>query len=262
MKTLLPLLVIFLLALASCRQVAPAGPMQYGTVNLHIQSYVDSNLIDTAKVAKDATGRRYKLNVAQFYFCGLVLRNTNGNAYPFISFYGLSAPGSQPYYVGSVPVGTYSSTTFSVGLDAPTNSINPNTYPLGTGNPLALQNNPSMWFGSTTQGYIFMNVQGYADTTALQNGACNFHFSYQTGGFLQDRGVDIISPIIPGLGLSGYTIYPNQTYILNVKADFGTLLQGINFKTQSTANPYSSNPAVKALSSQFANSIPSMFSYQ
>ncbi len=261
MKTLLPVLLLLMLALAACRPIAPAGPMQYGTVNLRIQSFVDSNLLDTGKVAKDATGRRYKLKIAQFYFCGIVLRNTNGNAYPFTGFYGLNKPASQLYVIGSVPVGTYSSTTFSVGLDAQTNSINPNTYPLGVGNPLALQT-PPMWFGSTSQGYIFMNVQGSADTTAAHNGPCNYPFSYQTGGFLLDRGVDIISPIIAGVGLSGYTVYPNQTYVVNIKADFGVLLQGINFQTQNSANPYSTIPAVKALATQVANNIPSMFSYQ
>lgn len=261
MKTLFPVLALLTLAFAACRPVAPAGPMQYGTVNLHIQSYVNSNLIDTSQIAVDATGRRFKLKIAQFYFCGIVLRNTNGNAYPFGSFYGLNKPGSAIYYLGSVPVGTYSSSTFSVGLDALTNSLNPNTYPLGVGNPLALQT-PSMWFGSTSEGYIFMNVQGLADTTAANNGPCIYPFSYQTGGFLLERGVDLISPIIAGVGLSGYTIYPNQTYVVNIKADFGLLLKGINFQTQNMANPYSTTPAVKALAGTIAGNIPYMFSYQ
>ncbi len=239
-----------LLTLAGCRkksqpadQPAPAN----GTLYLHIHTHIDTTEVDSGMVAKDATGRRFELDLAQFYISGITLKKADGSTVSAGNVYLLKKIAQEQYLVGSVPSGNYLSVTFNVGVDAAANQTTPASH--APTDALYTQN-PSMWFGSTTQGYIFMNLQGKADTSALNNGPVNAPFSYQLG----------TSSMLKTFTLpdKAFTVAPGQSQLVHIIADYGKLLQGVNFKTQPTATPFS-NAAVAA---QISNNIQFMFHYE
>src|ERR1700757_2964315 len=151
------LLVVCILSFFSCKKkdspvTPPPTPM--GTIAFHLHTNIDTTEADS----------------------GVVAYKTDGTAEPISNAYILKNISQEEYIIGQVPAGNYSRISFNVGLDAATNATNPSSH---TG-VLGIQN-PAMWFGSTTQGYIFMNVQGYADTSAANNGQVNVPFNYQLG---------------------------------------------------------------------------------
>jgi hypothetical protein len=94
----------------------------------------------------------------------------------------------QPFLLGQIPVGEYETIKFDIGIDSIRNHSDPTLNPAG--HPLALTF-PSMHWSWNT-GYIFMRVEGEADTTAAQTGI-NVAFEYHIGGdnFLREVSVPI-----------------------------------------------------------------------
>jgi len=247
--TILLLLVIFI---SSCTQKKDSQivlqTLSYGTLLFHLHTNIDSTEVLYGDTSLDASGRKLILSVAQFYISGITAQKTDGSKVNFPGVYLLKKLETEPYIIGNVPVGEYKSVSFDVGLDSLVNSITPTFYSDST-NVLGTQV-PSMWFGSISQGYIFMNVQGFADTSISKNGIANFPFSYKIGSTILRRTVTMPQ--------QNYTVYANQEQAVHMVCDYGKLLQGIDFKTQNTTDTYSVNPS---LANQIANNIPSMFRY-
>ena len=94
-----------------------------------------------------------------------------------------------------------------------------------------------------------MNIQGYADTSANQSGQYA-PFSYQTG-----TNPELEHVIMPA---KAFTVVANQQYLIHIIADYGKLLQNVNFKTQATSNPWDNLPVIQGI----AANIPNMFRYE
>jgi len=234
---------------SACHKTNTNASTPKGILYLHVHTDIDTNEVDSAVVAKDSSGRHFQLDIAQFYISGIILTKSDGTSYAINNAYILKNIAQEQYLVDSIPTGNYTTITFSVGVDASRNSMNPSSF--ASTSALSPQT-PSMWFGSTSQGYIFMNLQGYADTTAAQNGPVNQPFSYQLGtsALLRTVTMPIHSPV--------FTATPNSSMFIHIIADYGKVLRGINFKTQNTATPFTNI----GVTTQIANNIPTMFRYE
>ncbi|HXC05421.1 MAG TPA: MbnP family protein [Bacteroidia bacterium] len=244
----IPLFFTTMLLLASCHKDSVSPPPQtYGQVYFHLHTNIDTAEVDTANVCTDATGRRIRLRIAQFYGSGFQLQKPDGSWLPVLGAYILKTIANEAYFIGTVPTGNYTNVTFNVGLDPSRNASNPFGY--SNGSIFALQT-PSMWFGSTTQGYMFLNVQALVDTTASHTGPVNIPVSYQTGTSAMLKSVTFPA--------QSFSVVTNTITFVHIICDYGKLLQGINFKTQPNGTPFS-NPAI---ATQVANNIPGMFHYE
>ena len=227
-----------------------------GTFRFHLHSNIDTNEIaDSSFLYRDAMGRHFSLNIPQFYISGVTLVNANGNNYTIPNVYILKTLDSEEYLIGTAPVGTYTSVIFNVGLDVAANSGQPSGYTVG--NPLAQS---SMWFGNTTKGYMFMKLQGLADTTALQTGMNPVPFSYEIGSAANLKQVTM--PVRGSGSYSSYTPYiltAGSTQYIHMICDYGKLLSVVNFSTQDSTDTYNINPT---LATTIANNIPAMFKYE
>jgi len=250
-NTTLILLLIASLFIISCKKkdtsTTPVIPM--GALYFHIHTDINNTEVTVDSTGIDASGRHFKMSLSQFYISGIVLTKSDGTTVPASNVYLLKTNGTQVYYVDSVPPATYSSMSFNIGIDAATNAKDPTTF-IAT-SPLYLQN-PSMWFSSTSLGYMFMNVQGMADTSSANNGAVNYPFTYQ-------GGVDSLIRTVT-LNSKAFTISSSAALTIDIIADYGKLFQGISFKSFASYSltPYT-NPSVAV---QIANNIPGMFHYQ
>ena len=242
------LLIVLFSSITSCKKTnsTPAT----GTFYFHIHTDIDTNEVDdVTKLYADGTGRHFGLSVAQFYISGIVLQNANGSTYTIPDAYVLKNIDSEEYIIGTAPTGTYASVTFKVGVDAAANATNPSSHT----NALA---NTGMWYGSTAQGYMFLKVQGFADTTTGQTGTNLVHFSYEIGAANNLKTVTM--PTRSG-ALAPYVLTKDGTQYIHLICNYSKLLSGVNFKTQDSTDTYTINPS---LSTTIANNIPNMFVYE
>lgn len=236
---------------ASCKKNKSSDEEQpavaNGTLYIHVHTDIDTTEVDSAMVAADASGRRFELDVAQFYISDIKLKKADGSTVSVGSGCILKNIATEEYLVGSVPAGNYQSISFNVGVGSADNQTMPSSHPAS--DPLSAQN-PSMWFGSTSQGYMFVNVQGKADTTAAHNGPANFAFSYQLGTSTMLKTVTMPN--------QAFTVASNQSQLVHLVADYGKLLNGVDFKAQPSATPF----ANASVATQIANNIQGMFHYE
>ncbi len=249
--------IVFLSAFLSCSKTVTTPPVTYGNVYLQIQNNLGSGLLDTGIVLADPSGRNYKFSSARYYIGGITLKGENGtNVSLGSTTYFLENVGSSAFLAGSVPSGNYISITFSIGIDPVTNQTNPSTYTAGTA--LAPQN-PAMWFGSTTKGYMYLNVQGLVDTTGTGNGTPTVPFTIQLG---QSQNVRTTSINLNSNPSDYFYIYGSQNNTINLIADYNAILKNIKYSALSgscTITPFNANAG---LESTIAGNISSMFSLQ
>ena len=250
---------IFLLGASSCKK--KNTPAATGTFYFHLHTDIDTNEVDdTTALYRDATGRHFGLSVAQLYISGITVHNVNGTMYTIPGAIVLKNIDSEQYVIGQAPVGTYDYVVFNVGLDAATNTLQPAGFSTTGYIP-----NTGMWFGNTTQGYMFMKIQGFADTTTAQTGTNLVNFSYEIGS-----SANLKSVTLPARGTGAYAAYApyilsaNGTNYIHLIGDYGALLSVVNFKHNNapgtdTTDTYNINPA---LSTTIANNIPNMFHYE
>jgi hypothetical protein len=246
-KFILPLAFLGLLLFSSCNKNTDNPPVPMGQVWFHLHTNIDTNEVDTGTVVRDANGRQFKLKVAQFYASGFNLHKRDGSVYTIQNAYIEKVIANEAYYVGMAPAGNYTSVSFNIGLDPGINFTDPSGFPYGS---IFAPQTPSMWFGSTAQGYIFMNVQGKTDTSALNNGPVNVPFSFQLGTNALLRTVNLPERV--------FSVVPASQSFVHIICDYGKLMQGLNFKTQNAATPFTNLP----LATQIANNIPNMCHYE
>ena len=241
------------LGITACHKTPSASPM--GTIMMHLHSNIDTNEIDdTTALYRDATGRHFGLQTAQFYISNVKLQNVDGSVYTILNALVLKNIDSETYVIGTAPIGIYSSVTFDVGLDNTSNSEQPYAF-TNTG----YVSNATMYYDST-QGYMAMKLLGFADTTAAQTGANRVPFLYEIASAIDRKTVTM-----PTRGTGTYASYPVYTVInggttyIHVICDYGKLLAGIDFKTQDNTDTYTSNPGTATI---IANNITSMFRYE
>ncbi len=221
-----------------------------GVLYLSIYTGIDGSEIAANSIGTDANGRHFEMSLAQFYISNIVLTKSDGTVVPAKAIYLLKTIDNISYYVDSFPPATYVSIAFNVGIDAGTNIKTPSSF-LAT-SPLYTQS-PSMWFGNTMQGYIFMNVQGMADTSTSNGGTVNYPFELQLGG----------SAALEPVTLSGKSFTISSLAVQNIQlvADYGKLFQGISFSSMFNGIPTTSftNPS---LCNQVASNVSGMFRYK
>ncbi|MBS1652756.1 MAG: hypothetical protein JSU07_12175 [Bacteroidetes bacterium] len=231
-------------------QQTPPTPM--GNIWLHLHTNIDTTEIsNTGNSGKDSLNRKFILNVAQFYMSNISFKMSNGTLVPLTGAYVLKIIGNEVYALGLVPTGNYTAVNFNIGIDPSANSKNPNSQTGVLGNQ-----NPSMWFGNTLQGYIFMNIQGSGDSTGTGNYLRNF--SFQLGGNSMYKFVSLNRL---SYSLSPVVVTTTSTGIMHIVCDYAKLFKNISsFKTSNVVStPYNSDSLII---NKIASNISSMFRFE
>ena len=242
-------LVISSILNTSCKKTTSTAT---GTVYIHLHTNIDTTEVDdTTTLYSDASGRHFSLTKAQFFVSNIILQNADGSSYTMKNAYILKGIDSEQYLVGTAPVGTYTSFKFNLGLDATTNAKTPASFA-----PTGYLPSSEMWYGNSTQGYMFMKIQGFADTTLAQNGTNLMPFSYEIGSAANLKTVTM--PVRSGT-YAPYTLVSGGVIYLHLVCDYGKLLSVIDFKTQPTTDTYTTNPAI---ATSIANNCSNLFDYE
>ena len=254
MKKYFFITLLFLAALfiASCTKKNNLAPMPTGHLYFHLHTDIDSFEVGAYNSVIQATnGRNISLGLAQIYISNIELVKLDGSIYPVTNKVILKHFETEAYLIGNVPAGNYKSIHFSVGLSAAENAKTP------VANDTVFYH-PEMWFGNTTQpvGYIFLNVQGKIDTTALANGtkAQMVPFSYKIGTIANSRQV-----IMPD---QNFTVLPDQDDYEHIIINYMRIFDGVDLSKARNLSVQNTADNSNVLAIQISNNIPNMFHYE
>ncbi len=243
--------------LSSCKKdnksTTPKNPVKKGMLMFHLHNYVSENEVDAyGPVYTSDAGRQISLSLSQFYLSGIYLLKEDGSRYDLSGVMIIKTLDKQTYMVAEVPVGTYKTLGFNVGLGSDTSSKSPSTSSTDA------LNHPEMWFGSTAQpeGYIYFNAQGKVDTTANANGsvADMQSFNYKIG-----TEAHSVAVVMPQLTLN---ITEDAHEYAHLIVDYGKLFNGFDLSDPANLHVASKAENTSWIANTISTNIASMFRYE
>lgn len=246
-KSIFIIIGLAILGVFSCKKDQTIAPNNAtGILYFHLHTNIDSNEVAVYdSVYSDANGRNFSLNLAQLYISGITLRKTDGSVVNLNNVVVLKTLDQEVYMLGNVPAGNYLNVSFDCGLGETQNSRNPNDF--ATNHPLANQN-PPMWFGDTTQGYMFVNLSGKLDTSASGTGAPTVPFHFKIGSNALLKHITFTD--------EAFTVPPDESATVHISCDYAALWSNLDWKKDTLTDTYQTRPD---LAFKIAGNIPKLF---
>ena len=242
--------IAILLFFSACKKKetspSPPPPTPTGHIFFHLHTNVDTFEAGYGDTVARADKRQMVLSLAQLYLSGITLIKSDNSTVPLSNVYVLKTVDKEQYLLGDASAGNYVSVSFNVGIDATANHKDPNSQTDTSLKP----KNPSMWFGNTSQGYIFVNVAGKIDTSAAKDGSKFAPFKFQVGSDALLKNVRLPN--------QNYTVVGSGSQEIHIIIDYGKLFDGLNPAKENMTATYDNN----TLAAKIAANIPAMFRYE
>lgn len=146
-------------------------------LNLSLHNRLGADDFTYGTVAISQSGRKVKFSRAQICLSKFKFNGTGG-AYELLDPYLLIKANRSDYALGYLPPDSYTSFSFTTGVDSVANYADPATFPATSA---LSSNNPDHMHWSWNTGYIFYVLEGMVDTSANMNGAVNAPFIFHVG---------------------------------------------------------------------------------
>lgn len=161
--------------IASCRKADnPSAAGNTGKVKLEFFNVVGgSNLNLSTQWYKNANGDSFTVSTFNYYISNVVLNGTAGQTYVEPESYHLvqqSDLTSTSFDMANIPVGSYTSVTFTIGVDSTRNVSGAQTGALDPANGM---------FWTWKSGYIMLKMEGNSPQSTASDKSLTFH----CGGF-------------------------------------------------------------------------------
>jgi len=244
-STLLGLTLVSLI-ITGCKKDDP----KYGTLQLHIHSNVDTAEIDPT-VPNPINGRQTILSSIRYYISGIKMTKTDGSV---VSVAGniLYQTGTEDYTVGAIPVGTYKSIAFNIGVQQGDNHSDPAGK--SSTDVLASQN-PTMHYASTYDGYYFMAIKGLVDSN--NSNTPNKAISYVIGTDSYLKTVTLGDHSAAPFNAT-YTFAEGKNNTVHILGDFKKLFANVDLN----ASPATATSDIAWVAKAISDNIPTMFRYE
>jgi hypothetical protein len=190
----------------------------------------------------NTTGQKYSFTLARLYFSGFQV--SGGHT----SSYGNSAmsvhPEQDKYLVGMLTPGNYNKLRFLVGLDSVANHSDPTTFPISS--PLNPASGDAYNHWSWADGYIFIKLEGMADTTTAMTGPAATQFVYHVGldELLREKDFSI-----------NLNVQSEVSTVVVVRIDLGSVADALDFKTELRTHTLNNLPLATKVADLVAASI-------
>ncbi len=192
-----------------------------GTLSLMVHHMVGTDPYSTSATFTASNGRSYKFTKARFYMSKFMLEDADGGVKDLDKYLQIAA-GTMNYELGSISAGSYHGTSFNVGVDSAANHVDPTTYP--TDHALSATS-PSFDHWTWNSGYIFIKIEGLADTTAGMNGAIDGPFEMHVGSDMFLRNIEFHNH---------FDVANAASHTIHMNIDWGKALDGIELRNGST----------------------------
>lgn len=194
---------------------------------IHFTHVVGNQPFSTATVYQDSSGRSFQFQTARFYISNAALLTSTGSValdpYQHVD----AASPDISYTFGSIAPGNYTGLRFDIGVDSVTNHSDPTLFP--TGHPLSPTAAVTHDHWTWNVGYVFLKIEGVADTSASMNGNLTREFTMHIA----------TDPLLTEVRLNkAITIGDVPSFVLEMKVDWLKALSGYNFQrsTHTTDN--------------------------
>ncbi len=205
--------------------------------SIQLRTTAGNTPADLVNVFTDNTGRKFTMSDFKYYLSKIVLIKDDNSEISISDSVLLGDVTQHTFPLAIIPVGNYKGFRMIFGLDSVTNHGDPTLYP--EGHPLSLQNASMHW--GWNFGYIFMKMEGLADTTINNNGTANTNFLYHLGSDKIRRDLDFSA--------SAFTVTSGSDKVLKLKIDLQLLLNTVDF----TTDLFTMTPSNMSLSSKIAD---------
>jgi hypothetical protein len=257
MKTLVNILPLLLLAsLLSCKkdkkndpEPEPEPSPVYGSMKLHLENMVDTLDLVFGQEYVNAMGDTFKISKFNYYISNVVITKTDGSFFTESNSYHLvrhSSTSTSLINIANVPVGSYKSVSFMIGIDSTRNVSGTQSGDL---DPVVATD----MFWTWNSGYIFVKLEGSSN----QSGAADKKLTYHVGGGgtvnKAQRMVNL------SFGTSIANVSETATPIIHISVDAMEMLKTPN--TINFANDYmlmTSGPSAK----KYADNYADMFHFE
>lgn len=216
-----------------------------GSLKINFENSVGEQPLDFVTTYTNASGETYTISKFNYYISNIVLTKTDNSTYTEPESYHLvqaSDPGSSVITISKVPLASYKSVSFMIGVDSARNCSGAQSGDLA-------QNKNMFWTWST--GYIMVKIEG----SSPQSGADDKSLILHMGGYY---GVNRAQRTVNLDFTGGATANVSETVqpLVHLSVDASKLFEGTN--TISFATDYfamSAGPKVKKFADNYANMI-------
>lgn len=198
------------------------GSCEYddATFSLHVMHMVGGQAFNTSTVYTNADGRQFKLTKARFYLSSPLLHSATGHQH--LADYAQIVAGTSTYNLGKVDPGNYTMLTFNVGVDSAANHADPTTY---ASDHVLSASSSTFDHWSWNSGYIFLKIEGLADTTAAMNGTVDGPIELHIGTDAQLKSIML---------MEDFTITNAEQKELHLTIDWGKALESVDLRNAVT----------------------------
>jgi hypothetical protein len=247
-KKILPVVLVFLstIIMWSCTKKDPPAnngpdPVGNGSVMLEFMNKAGSADLALGGIwYLNEHGDSFKVNMFNYYISNIKINGTKGTYTQPDSYHLIkqSLPASRTVNLAAVPYDTYSSITFTIGVDSLRNVSGAQTGALDPANDM-------FWTWST--GYIMLKLEGNSPRSPMPDGAIVFHAGGFSGANATQRTVTLNFP-------TPIVVSKSQINHVHLDADVLALFKSPNvFDFSATYNITTAGAKAKNLADNYAN---------
>jgi hypothetical protein len=198
------------------------GSCEYATptIGLHVHNKVGTAAYSTATTYTHTSGRQYKFTTARMYLSGIELEKAGGHGH--VEEYAQIVAPNGDYDLGEIEAGTYTGINFNIGVDSASNHADPTTF---DATHVLSSSSSTFDHWSWNSGYIFVKIEGVADTSATMTGTVDGPFEIHIGGDSFLRAISLAKTFeVPITG----------NYELGIDIDWAKALDGVDLRNATT----------------------------
>jgi hypothetical protein len=187
---------------------------------LEVHHMVGTQPYSTTTTYTASNGRQYRFTIARFYASEFAMHTATEHAH--LEEYVQIVAGVSDYELGELAPDNYTEMEFNFGLDSAANHSDPSTYAATH----ALSSSSATYdHWSWNSGYIFLKIEGVADTSAAMTGVVDGPFEMHIGG----------DSFLSAISLSDdITVTSGTPAHMHIAIDWGKVLNGIDLKDAHT----------------------------
>lgn len=211
-QRLLPFLLaaLVLLILPACNK------NKTGTLEIQFVPKVGTEDLTYGQEYTNGMGQAFKMSLLRYYVSQVTLLGDEQQHFPD-QYFSVDLQ-DLTVTISEVPKDQYTGLSFGVGVDQSANHSDPTTFDINSPlNPA----NAAYQHWDWNSGYIFIKLEGQADTT--NNGVADANFTYHIGTDDLYKSIALYSDI---------TIAKGMATIVQVEVDVATILDQVDFKSE------------------------------
>jgi hypothetical protein len=241
----------FAIFLAACSDDPEAVPAETGSFKVKFDNVIGTDdLVLNTGTYTNAAAEKFSISTLNYFISNIKFISAQGKDFivPQDSSYFLireANEGSQTITIHNVPTGDYQGVEFIIGVDS-LRSVADESKRNGVLDKNTGPTNEEAMYWDWNPGYIFLKLEGNADSATSANGK----FYYHTGGFggRTEKTINNIRTAKIDFGSDKATVTPGQSAEITLKADILKVFNGpttlsIKENTSVMFMPFSKNIA-------------------